>query len=257
MALTSLLLWLLLQWLERLFAEKLEEYRCMWPKDSIFYKRYFLGLRCNAEGLVFSFFNADPGQGYVVREVPKEFKKYYVSIDYGTVNPFCAVLWGVAGGVTYALAEYCWDSIKAKLQKTNAEYIDEIVTLLRYNGQPVVPTKVIVDPSATAFILEMRRAGVSKYRSLQNVTGADNDILPGIQNVTSLMISGQLKLSDKCPLLINSIASLLWDEKQVARGKDMYIKGSSGAPDHFCDLTRYLSRELSKAPPPVCSPSGR
>jgi hypothetical protein len=40
--------------------------------------------------------------------------------------------------------------------------------------------------------------------------------------------------------------NLLWDPKQQAQGKDMYVKGGSGSPDHKCDDLRYGARRAKK-----------
>jgi PBSX family phage terminase large subunit len=216
--------------------EKIEEYRTMWPIGSVYYRRYFLGERCAAEGRVFSFFSERVDDGYVVDQLPGSFAKYYISVDYGTKNPFVAILWGYSDGVWYALSEYVWDSIKeSNVQKSNGEYIDSVANkLMTWHGNYIIPQRILIDPSATAFIVELRKQ--NKYRNIigMNIRGADNDVVPGIQDCTAALTSGKLRIYKDCKILIDSIMGYCWDEKASMKGKDVPLKGGSGAPDHAC-----------------------
>lgn len=55
--------------------------------SGVFYRRYIQGEWCIAEGLVYDF-----GEDNIVDEAP-ESGEYYISCDYGTLNPFSAGLW--------------------------------------------------------------------------------------------------------------------------------------------------------------------
>lgn len=58
----------------------------------VFYRRYILGLWVKAEGLVYPMFSRDV---HIVKNIPERSPRhrYYVSVDYGTVNPFAAGLY--------------------------------------------------------------------------------------------------------------------------------------------------------------------
>lgn len=58
----------------------------------VFYRRYILGLWVKAEGLVYPMFNRS---NHIVRNIPavSPRHRYYVAVDYGTVNPFAAGLY--------------------------------------------------------------------------------------------------------------------------------------------------------------------
>lgn len=72
----------------------LERYQSMY--SGVFYDRYIRGLWVLAEGLVYPMF----GESCIVDDIPTydpyHAKEYYISCDYGTLNPFSAGLW-------------CWD----------------------------------------------------------------------------------------------------------------------------------------------------
>ena len=69
----------------------------------VFYDRYILGKWVAAEGLIYP--DVANGQG-IVASKDRPYVKHYISIDYGTLNPFSAGLWGLYKGVWYRFDEY-------------------------------------------------------------------------------------------------------------------------------------------------------
>ncbi len=61
--------------------------------SGVFYRRYILGEWCLAEGLIYEF----DKEKHTTDKIP-EYGRYYISVDYGTLNPFSAGLWCVADG---------------------------------------------------------------------------------------------------------------------------------------------------------------
>jgi PBSX family phage terminase large subunit len=214
--------------------------KSQWPIGSVLHKRYVLGLRAAAEGRVYSFFDEDPSKGFVVEKVPENFMMYLAGIDYGIVNPFAASLWGLSGGIWYILKEFYWDSVIQKKQKTNPEYTEDLARLCNWNGSVRVPQKLLVPPEEPGYQRELKQ---SKHPELHHVFDANNKIMPGIEDVTTLLSLGKLKVSKECPVTIWGLNNLLWDPKKQAQGLDMYVKGGSGSPDHVADKTRYIARE--------------
>lgn len=98
---------------------------------------------------------------------PQDCGSYYLSCDYGTVNPFSCGLWGEREGTWYRLREYYYDSRREGRQKTDEEYYAELETLV--SGLPI--HAVIVDPSAASFIACIRRH--QTYRAIP----AQNEVL--------------------------------------------------------------------------------
>lgn len=214
-----------------------------YPKGSVLYKRFIEGLWVAAEGRVYPFFDESPEAGYVVEKVPDHFVMYLVGLDYGISNPFCASLWGLSGGVWYCLKDFEWDSLKQQKQKTNPEYVEDLARLCYWNGRAVHPEKILTPPEEPGFQREIKQ---SKYPQLSSVKDADNKIMAGIEDLTTLLSLGLLKIYKKCENTIFGLNDLRWDEKKQAQGIDMYIKGGSGAPDHSADKSRYLAREARK-----------
>ncbi len=213
-----------------------------YPKGTVLYKRFIEGLWVAAEGRVFPFFEEDPAAGYVVDALPDHFTMYLAGIDYGISNPFIAQLWGLSGGVWYCIKDFEWDSLKQQKQKVNSEYLEDLARLC-YTDKPIQPNKLLIPPEEPGFQRECKQ---SKHFQLYNVRDADNAIMPGIEDLTTLLASGRLKIFHKCESTIFGLSNLLWDEKKQAQGIDMFIKGGSGAPDHAADCSRYIGREAAK-----------
>lgn len=219
--------------------------KSQYPEGSVLYRRNILGLRTAAEGRVFSFFDDKPEAGYVVEKVPANFIQFLLGFDYGVSNPFAAQLWGLSGGIWYILNEFYWDSIKEKRTKTNIDYINDLERLSFWGGQRKHPEAVIVPPEEKkGFETDLKKSPKSNFTSIK---AADNEILPGIEDLITMFSIGRLKVFRKnCPVTMWGFMNLLWDPKAQERGKDMYIKGGSGSPDHVCDAGRYIGRRAAK-----------
>lgn len=196
--------------------------------SGVFYKRNYLGLWCLAEGAIFDFFER---KVYVVRKPPRCAEYWIAGVDYGTVNNFACTLVGINTGsqtqdgvCRWAEKEYVWDSKKQGRQKTNSEYVDDVEKFL----EPYAVKAIYVDPSAAAFKLELRKRGM-------HVVDADNDVVNGINFMTSEMKKGNLFVCEDCPNLIREIESYVWDSKASERGEDAPLKKD----DHSIDSLRY------------------
>ena len=123
---------------------------------------------------------------YTHLDVYKRQGEYYISIDYGTYNPFSAGLWLVTPeGIAYREKEYYYSGRKNALPKTDEEYYAD---LENFAGDKYIE-RIIIDPSASSFITCIKRHG--RFR----VHHANNDVLEGIRNVATAMNTGRLKFS--------------------------------------------------------------
>lgn len=196
--------------------------------SGVFYKRNYLGLWCLAEGAIFDFFDRTV---HVVKRPPRAAEYWIAGIDYGTVNNFACSLVGISTGrytqtgvCRWIEKEYVWDSKKMGRQKTNAEYADDVQSFL----EPYAVKGLYVDPSAAAFKLELRKRGL-------HVIDADNDVINGINFMTSEMQKGNLFVCDECTNMIREIESYVWNPKSSEKGEDEPLKKD----DHSIDSARY------------------
>ncbi|MEG1633326.1 MAG: PBSX family phage terminase large subunit [Oscillospiraceae bacterium] len=199
--------------------------RYMRMYSGAFYRRFVLGEWVASEGLVYDFFGEE-----CIREPPEgEAEEYAVSCDYGTANPASFGLWGGWGGVWYRLREVYWDSRREKRQKTDAEYVRDLLTLL--GGKS--PRFVAVDPSAASFIEALRREGLPVRR-------ADNDVLAGIRKTADLLREGRLVICPACADAIREFSLYRWNAGDS--GRDAPIKRD----DHAMDDIRYFAMAISE-----------
>lgn len=201
------------------------EYTGLW------YKRFILGLWVLAEGTVYDMF--DEGK-HVISEMPV-CERYWISIDYGTNNPTVFLLQGQKSEIYYTLQEYYYDSRKTGHQKTDEEYAEDLKIFI---GDKYI-TNIVVDPSASSFIAQLKKDG------FYNVRKANNDVLDGIRHVSTLLSNGKYFIHESCKNLIKEKASYVWDIKAQQRGEDKPLKQN----DHASDAERYgiLSRAKSPA----------
>ena len=203
-----------------LSEKTLERYRSQY--SGVFYDRYILGKWVLAEGLIYPMF----GQGNITDEIP-ESGEYYISCDYGTLNPFSAGLWCVTDKKAVRIREYYYSGREKQSSKTDEEYYAELEKLA---GELPVES-VIVDPSAASFIETIRRHGRFSVRK------AKNDVLDGIVTTSRYIKSGQIQICSCCKDAIREFGLYRWDDKAT---EDKPVKES----DHAMDDIRYFCQTV-------------
>nr|DAE26189.1 MAG TPA: large terminase [Siphoviridae sp. ctcMb1]DAL67360.1 MAG TPA: large terminase [Caudoviricetes sp.] len=193
-------------------------------EGTVYYDRYILGLWVRAEGLVYPMF----GDGCITQEIP-DTGDYYISIDYGTLNPFSAGLWCVGKKCAVRIAEIYYSGREEKKQKTDEEYCDMVERLA--GDKPI--RAVVVDPSAASFIEALRRRSGFKARH------ADNDVLNGIRTTSDFLRDGRIKIHAGCKDTIREFGLYRWDEKAES---DRVVKEN----DHAMDEIRYMVMTVLK-----------
>lgn len=192
--------------------------------SGLFYKRYILGLWVMAEGLIYDMFDADT---HILQELPETEGDYFVSSDFGIQNATTFLLWRKERGSKrwICLKEYYYSGRENKRQKT----VEELVTDLQGMLNGIIPRQVIVDPSAAALIVALRKAGL-------HTASANNDVIDGISDVSTLLRHNEIGIYKECKNTINEIELYAWDPKAAARGEDRPIKEH----DHCMDALRYF-----------------
>lgn len=191
----------------------------------VFYRRYILGEWCVADGLVYPMFDK-------TKHIATEQHSggvYYISIDYGTLNPTAMGLWQLRNGKAVMLKEYYYDGRKQKRQKTDEEYADNLEAFAE--GYQI--ERVIVDPSAASFKETLRRRG--KFA----VMDANNAVLDGIRLTGSLLLAGRILFDASCENTFDEFGSYCWDEKKET---DAVVKES----DHAMDMIRYFAYTIMR-----------
>ena len=205
-----------------LSREVLERYQSMF--EGTFYRRFVLGEWVAAEGLVYDFFDED-----MVQDVPEgRMEEWYISCDYGTVNPTSMGLWGRRAGVWYRVKECYYDARAVHRQRTDEEHADALAELA---GERSIRA-VVADPSAASFIEVLRRRG-------WRVRRAENEVLSGIRLTARLLKTGRLVICRGCQDAIREFSLYRWEDRDG--GQDRVRKEH----DHAMDEIRYFAATVA------------
>ena len=218
--------------LSKSYIESLKQmYRGVW------YERMILGNWVAAEGRIYDMF--DPSKHMLSAEqfiadsrVHLNAIRWLVGCDYGTST---VMSWGLYAKlpdfrhtgtpVLVKVREFYYDAAKRKVQKTDAEFIEDFKKWL--NG--LTPWAVYCDPSAASWKVALMRAG---YR----VLNANNDVINGIRYVATCISTGSFVMDKSCVNTEKEYASYVWDSNAQRLGVDKPLKEH----DHTCDTDRYV-----------------
>lgn len=211
-------------------------------RGTVNFDRYILGLWKAAEGLVYPFDNEsdytctyDDARGLKTIDTPKGKEEvdgnghWSVSVDYGTVNPFAALLWRITPDVAYVVDEYYWDSRERGQRLTDEEHYANMIEMI--GDRPV--QEIVIDPSAGSFKEVVFRHG--RY----DVWDGDNSVLDGIRLTGGMLRTGAIKISERCKGTIKEMGLYSWDDKA---NEDKVIKEN----DHALDALRYEAQTVLK-----------
>ena len=191
----------------------------------VFYRRFVLGQWVQAQGRVYDFFDAD-----MVRPVPAgPYEKWYISCDYGTVNPTSMGLWGLKDGVWYRVKEFYFNSREAMRQMTDEEYAAALANLA---GERSIAA-VVADPSAASFIETLRSKG-------WRVIKAENDVISGIRLTSDALKEGKIVICEGCSDCLREMDAYVWDLSSEAKDR---VKKEN---DHAMDDMRYFVATVLK-----------
>lgn len=204
--------------------------------SGIFYDRFIKGIWTNAEGAVFDMWD-EKKHIIAYDQLPRMQRILGVGIDYGTTNATSAILLGLGiDSRLYAIDEWRHDSRadanNARL--TNASIVKRITGWLGKielpDGTRPAPEWLIIDPSAASLRVELHEQGVV------NVFSANNEVIYGIQTVSTMLDSDNLYVTERCTGLIGEMSEYVWDPKATEKGDDKPLK----VKDHSVDALRYV-----------------
>ena len=194
-----------------------------------FYRRFILGEWVIAEGLVYQDYN-DHIKEKLWNGNPDELVgTWYISMDYGTINPCSMGLWCVTDNEAIRVDEYYYNSRKEGYQRTDEEHYAELDKLA---GDRYIE-RVIIDPSAASFKATIKRHGKFFVKS------AKNDVINGIRTTSQMLTDGRIKIGVKCKASQEEFGMYRWDDKAEV---DKVVKEN----DHAMDDIRYFAYTVLK-----------
>ena len=137
------------------------------------------------------------------------------------------ILWGLSGGVWYAVKEFYHSGRETNRQKTDMQYYEDLLALA--GDLPIY--RVIIDPSAASFL-----ALIEQKRQFR-VWDADNSVIEGIQHTAQCLADGKIKVNDCCTRTIQEFGVYAWEENS-AEDKPMKVN------DHAMDAVRYFVQTM-------------
>ena len=194
-----------------------------------FFRRFILGEWVIAEGLVYQDFNDHIKENLWHGKESDLKGEWYISVDYGTVNPCSMGLWCVTDKEGIRVKEYYYNSRKEGRQLTDEEYYTELEKLA---GDHYIED-VVVDPSAASFKEAIRRHGKFYTKN------AKNDVINGIRITGQMLKNGLVKIGADCKASQEEFGMYRWDDKSE---EDKVIKEN----DHAMDDTRYFCSTILK-----------
>ncbi|MEG1106612.1 MAG: PBSX family phage terminase large subunit [Eubacterium sp.] len=201
----------------------------------VYYQRFILGKWVVAEGLVYAMFNPEKHVIDAFDESDESdplLKQYFISIDYGTANPFAALLWRIDNeGRGILVKEYYYNSREKREQLSDEEYYRDLEKFATIEGEPLEVELLVIDPSAASFIELIRQRGRFVYRK------GDNAVLEGIRYTSMLMNRGYILIDKRCTHTIDELRAYAWDGKSQ---EDKVIKEH----DHAMDAMRYFVKTV-------------
>ena len=200
--------------------------KLQYPEGSVLYRRYILGERCIAEGLVFPFFDES-----CIREPPAGLKVRYAGIDFGTVHPTAMGWYGRdrETGVWYKVRDWI-ATTEDSARMTTADYMDIFERITEeLGGIPRMNLTIDYGGGGEALARE-----AEKRRWMP--VNPDKTVLDGIATMARLLSTHRLYISPECKGTIQAIRIYCWDEKASERGEDKPIKRD----DDPVDETRYV-----------------
>jgi len=217
----------------------MREYVGLWRR------RFIDGEWVAAEGAIYDTLEAGEDGRHLCSSLP-ELYALTLAIDYGTSNPFSALLLGIGQEKDgperlYVAREWRWDSSARRRQLTDPEYSERLTKWLEggcdgFSDGVVYLEGLVIDPSASSMRLQLQRDGYGWAKK------ADNAVLDGIRDVASLIGADRLRIHESCTEVRRELSGYVWDAKAQARGEDAPTKSD----DHGPDALRYGVRHLRR-----------
>ena len=198
--------------------------KAQYPEGSYLYRRYVLGERCVAEGLVYPILVESSFRAFDISDVDVR----YCAIDFGATHPTVMVFGGTFKGNRRDW-RICAEYFDEASGKTTYDHYCGFLDVCRRIGADPNRIQVAIDPAARTLRDEFVKHGL-------NVRKAKNDVLPGIEYIREAMRSGMLVFHDTLQDILGEFRTYSWDSKAAENGIEKPVK----LGDDRMDAVRYF-----------------
>jgi len=189
--------------------------------DNVFGKRLGKGLWVAAEGMIYDL----PSEQICKPDPQTSWKRVVAGIDWGFVHAFACEVVGQTGSGRLAVLREVY---------RRGQLIDDLIPELRLLAQRLHIDTFYADPSEPEYIAACQKAGLP-------VTPATNDVLPGIEAVSTAIKAG-MTVDPSCTGLLDELPNYTWaPDRQTGMLKEQPVK----VGDDACDAIRYAVMGLS------------
>lgn len=203
----------------------------LYPKDSLFYKRYILGQWVSGQGAIYDKFT---NENIYSKTFPLDYYDYIeVGSDYGTSTTTCYEVIGIKEYEDHTrydvIHEYGYDAKREGVTQTDAERVEDIYQLQEeYHLNEDNVFYVSHDAASLLSALE------KDERIKMTLDTFTPNTLECIQEISSLFYQNHLRIHESCKETIKQIKGYEWDMKAAQKGIDKPIKKD----DHYPDALR-------------------
>lgn len=204
--------------------------KAQYPEGSYLYRRYILGERCVAEGLIYPKVTASYFTDFDRSDVDVR----YAALDFGADHPTVLVIGGMFKGnrLDWRLCAEYYDKGS---DKTTYDHYVAILDMFSRLG--IDPNRVTfaVDPAAKTMRMELIKHGLHCVK-------AKNDVLPGISFTRNAIYNGVLGFHSSMVRTLEEFGTYSWDAKAAESGSEKPIK----LGDDCMDAVRYFAYSFLK-----------
>lgn len=214
-----------------LTPEYINNLKASYPKDSLFYKRYILGLWVTGQGAIYPHLNDD---NYYDTDKPLDYYDYLeIGSDYGASSTTCWNLIGIKEFDDHVefdiIDEGGYNAELEGTSKTNAEIVDMVKEMQdKYH----LNMNNIFYPShdATSFETEL----IKDPDINMSIIKFTPSTLDCINEINNLIYKNYIHIHKRCTRTIECLTSYEWDKTASRKGEDKPHK----VDDHYADSIR-------------------
>lgn len=203
--------------------QQIQEIAAEFPKGSIEYKRYILGLRVAGEGKIYTVSDHN-----IIRDRidPNKYCRFMISGDTGMESSGTAFL---LMALTNDLKEVhiLWEyfhrnkGLFANEKKMPQDYVIEMYDFIKMSEEIMgFPAwRIISDPADLTFHREFYRNRVA-FNVIHNLLGSYKEpVEVRIKTGVNLLYTGRLKIHQTCAHTIQQLEEAVWDEAKAEKGE--------------------------------------